>query len=190
MKDKRLELKISVRGDGSLTRNSNIRSSNRSNRSVESNRSGGSGLPVSEIFATDRFEPPQNRSLQLLDKYRRQPNQYGYPGQSLQALNQYDPRQDGYNARDRRTTFFDYPDHQVAYRAPLQYRPEYQLQYQPVYEDTSRQIFGTLPRAAPSAYYDQHGLSNAGQYSLPLRSGPRRVRISDQRPIVHGYGTS
>lgn len=271
MKDKkRLEVTLSVRGDGSLSRN-NLRSSNRSNRSNSSNNS--SGLPVSEIFATDRFSAPYNRSFDILDKYRRQPNQYGYPAQSLQALHHYDPpSNNGYGIRERNNPYIDY----IESPKPYYYHPQ-QLhnvgQYQPVYKDqsirlhgygslprsVSRQdrerdhrgnteesqrlhrtlprslsrqdqqrddpifnnesirLHGTLPRSVSrqdqqrdnSIHSDPlvrlHGtLPRSGSrhdqqkeepiypnshYTLPAKYGPRRVRISELEPIVHGYGT-
>lgn len=269
MKDKkRLEVKLSVRGDGSLSRN-NLRSSNRSNHSNSSNNS--SALPVSEIFATDRYYAPHNRSFDILDKYRRQPNQYGYPAQSLQALNHYEqPANNGYSNRARNNPYIDYTESAKPYR----YQPQ-QLHnegpYQRVYNDTSIRLHGSLPRSVSRTeqyrdspmYNDQstgrqhatlprsgnyldeprgnlnydnpqarsygtlprsvsrmdeqrnnftyndptvrlHGslprsLSSQDQqrtspiypnspHTLPAKYGPRRVRISELEPIVHGYG--
>lgn len=192
MKDKRLELKLSVRGDGSLTRNS-LRSSNRSNRSNGSNNS--AGLPVSEIFATDRYAAPYSRPyFDILDKYRRPPNPQGYPAQSLQNLNQYEqPIRNGYDRRERRNPYIDYTS-EPSRNYNYQHIPEYtQLQYSPTFGppryqapplNPSNQIYGTLPRRGP-----QHeNLSTSGHYTLPTRSGVRRVRISELKPIVHGYG--
>lgn len=194
MKDKRLELKLSVRGDGSLTRNS-LRSSNRSNRSNGSNNSG--GLPISEIFATDRYAAPYNRPyFDILDKYRRQPNpgHQGYSAQSLQNLNQYEqPIPNGYGRRDRRNPYIDYTS-EPSRNYNLQYVPENsQPQYSPTFGppryhapsfDPTSYVYGTLPRTGP-----QHvNLASSGHYTLPSRSGQRRVRISELQPIVHGYG--
>lgn len=140
MKDKRLELKLSVSGDGSLSRGSN-RSSTRSNRSNASNN--GPALPVSEIFAIDRFSAPQHQPFDIQDRYQRQPIQYGYPAQSLQTLNHYDRSQryrDG--ARSRNNPYIDYtePVHHDGYP----YSPNYQ--YQSVYNDPHNRIYATLSR--------------------------------------------
>ncbi|CAG4945268.1 unnamed protein product [Colias eurytheme] len=183
MKDKRLEVKLSVRSDGSLSRNS-ARSSTRSNRSNLSNSS--SGLPVSEIFATDRYAPPQNRAFDILDKYRRQPQKYGYayPAQSLQALNQYE--------QPRNRHFPDRNSAYVEYALPLRdHGSEYPLRavypsYQPVYNNPSTQIYGTLPRNGH--YIEDNNARAPAHYTLPARSA-RRVRISELQPTVHGYGT-
>lgn len=222
MKDKRLEVKLSVRGDGSLTRNG-TRSSTRSNRS---NASSSSGLPQSEIFATDRYSTPYHRSFDILDKYRRQPDQYGYPAQSLQALNQYD-QQPRYTP-NRNNPYVDYNEpprtiypqqYPIEQRNelprtyfPQQYtidqrsvpsRTQYTIDennempttygveqrgYQPVFNDPSARYYGSLPR---SAYNDaqQSTPYEPNHYTLPARSGPRRVRISKLQPIVHAYGT-
>lgn len=196
MKEKRLEVKLSVRGDGSLSRNS-ARSSTRSNRSNASNNS---GLPQSEIFATDRYSSPYHRSFDILDKYRRQPNQYGYPAQSLQALNQYDqrPRADAhksnpyidYNDQRRppsRRDLRDVDDHERPYYAQARLHA-LEPRYLPVYEDPSARVYGSLPRAGRQ-YHDQHRDPYASNhYTLPARSAQRRVRISEL-PIIHGYGT-
>ncbi|XP_037302316.1 uncharacterized protein LOC119192610, partial [Manduca sexta] len=193
MKDKRLEVKLSVRGDGSLSRNS-LRSSTRSDRS---NLSNNSGLPVSEIFATDRFSAPHSRPFDTLDKYRRQPNQRSYIGQSMPALNQYQPQpvNTGYGIRDRRNPYIDYAQ-------PVDTRPYYtqsqyfndmgQMRYEPVYNDSYAMRYGTLPRAAsrmdgPNTDANYNASNN---YTLPMRAGPRRVRISELEPIVYGYGES
>lgn len=187
MKDKRLELKLSVRGDGSLSRDS-TRSSNRSNRSNASNNS--QRLPVSEIFATDRYGAPHNRSFDILDKYRRQPNQQGYPAQSLQGLNQYQPpRYNENEVRDRRNPYIDYtqPSRPYYHTNQNSYGPDAHLsRYQTVYEDDpAGQVYGTLPRTP--MYPQYRNAYPPSHYTLPARSGPRRVRISDQA-IVHGYG--
>lgn len=175
MRDKRLELKLSVRGDGSLSRNG-LRSSTRSNRSNLSNSS--SNLPVSEIFATDRFNAPQFRSFDIPDKYRRQPVQYDYPAQSLQNLNQYDERQNKYYG----TT--SPPGPYVQYSGPV--RQIAVSRYEPVYASPANQIYGTLPRNVQ--YYRSESISNPTYYTLPDRS-LRRVRISENEPTVFGYGT-
>lgn len=216
MKDKRLEVKLSVRGDGSLTRNG----TRSSNRSIRSNASSNTGLPRSEIFTTDRYHTPYHRSFDILDKYRRQPDQYGYPAQSLQALNQYD--QQPRNNSNRSNPYIDYNEplraqypHQYPVEQrneppqtyipqqytidqrsepprtyqPQQYHPVEQRGYQPVYVDPSTRFYGTLPRSAN--YRDQQidGSYVNNHNTLPARSGPRRVRISDLKPIIHGYGT-
>ncbi|CAF4829645.1 unnamed protein product [Pieris macdunnoughi] len=170
MKDKRLEVKLSVRGDGSLSRNS-TRSSVRSNRS---NLSNSSELPVSEIFATDRFAAPHHRAFDILDKYRRQPNQNGYPAQSLQALDQFDrPR----HAPDRNSAYVQYTSLRDRGNITLS-----RTALNPPYN----QIYGTLPR---HGHYTQDNASVPGHFStLPSRV-PRRVRISELQPIVYGYGT-
>lgn len=190
MKDKRLELKLSVRGDGSLTRNSTPRSSTRSN---VSNNSG--GLPLNEIFAIDRFSAPQNRSFDILDKHRRQTNQYGYPAQSLPALHEYNqqPRNNRYGTQIRRNPYFDYTE--PVDTRPYYFQPQYEfnvepLQYNPVYNDPSILIHGTLPRR-PGTRHDQYKdvpVYAPKNYTLPARSERRRVRISEHEPIVHGYG--
>lgn len=195
MKDKRLEVKLSVRGDGSLTRNG-VRSSTRSNRS---NASNSSGLPQSEIFATDRYSSPYHRSFDILDKYRRQPNQYGYPAQSLQALNQYDQRPRtiahrnnpyiDYNEQARPPSRRDLRDidyHERPYYAQARFARLEPRGYLPVYEDPSGRPYGTLPRASHHDYRSDPRASN--HYTLPAQSGPRRVRIRES-PIIHGYGT-
>lgn len=177
MKDKkRLEVKLSVRGDGSLSRN-NLRSSNRSNRSNTSNNS--SGLPVSEIFATDRFSAPYNRSFDILDKYRRQPNQYGYPAQSLQALNHYEQSgNNGYGTRERSNPYIDYTDTTKPYYQSQQLHNEGQYRYQPVYNDSSIH-HGSLPRSV-SRLDQQKG--NPVYEDDSFRSTlPRSVSRQDQR---------
>ncbi|CAH0583088.1 unnamed protein product [Chrysodeixis includens] len=197
MKDKkRLEVKLSVRGDGSLSRN-NLRSSNRSNHSNSSNNS--STLPVSEIFATDRYYAPYNRSFDILDKYRRQPNQYGYPAQSLQALNHYEqPENNGYsNNRARNNPYIDYTEPTKPYR----YQPQ-QLhnegQYQRVYNDTSIRLHGSLPRSVSRTeqyrdspiYNDQ---PTVRQHATLPRSGnyidETRGTFNYDNPQVRSYGT-
>lgn len=178
MKDKRLELKLSVRGDGSLSRN-NLRSSTRSNRSNLSNSS--SNLPVSEIFATDRYGAPQHRAFEILDKYRRQPVQYGYPAQSLPALNQNQQS----NRYGTNSQAYPYVDQNSVRQNATQY-PVSAYEYQPVYIDSPNQIYGTLPRTAQ--YSRQQNIQNPIYYTLPERS-PRRVRISDNQPTVYDYGT-
>lgn len=190
MRDKRLEVKLSVRGDGSLSRN-NLRSSTRSNRSNSSNNS--SGIPVSEIFNNDRFtDVPYNRSFDILDKYRRQPNQYGYPAQSLQALNHYEQSQNnGYGIRDKNNSYIDYTNSKpYYYQSQQQLHNAGQHQYQPVYNDASIRLHGTLPRSVSrlDGPRDKPIYPNS-HYTLPARYGPRRVRISELQPIVHGYGT-
>lgn len=186
MKDKRLELKLSVRGDGSLGRNS-TRSSIRSNRS---NISSNSGLPVSEIFANDRFTSiPHNTPFDVTDKYRRQPIQQGYSAQSLQALNNYEPqRYYKYDGRDRNNPYIDYGE-PSRYMAQPQYMPPYEdPRYRLAYQPPSGYMYSTLPRT-PIYEYDQHrGVPNSGHNTLPARSSLRRVRISTQQPIVYGYG--
>ncbi|CAH0723711.1 unnamed protein product, partial [Brenthis ino] len=179
MRDKRLELKLSVRGDGSLSRNG-LRSSTRSNRSNLSNSS--SNLPVSEIFAIDRFNSPQSRHFDIPDKYRRQPVQYEYPAQSLQNLNQYDERQNKYY----RTTSPSGP--YVQYSDPVRQgsRQIVVSRYEPVYASPANQIYGTLPRNVQ--YYRSESISNPTYYTLPDRS-LRRVRISENEPTVFGYVT-
>lgn len=189
MKDKRLELKLSVRGDGSLSRNS-ARSSTRSNRSNISNNSG--GLPVSEIFAVDRYAAPQNRSLEILNKYNKQPNRYGYPAQSLQGLNQYEQTLEHFGYKPTKSNpYIDYLEpRRFVYPEPGFHDNYGQPQYQRVYNDPTHQIYGTMPRAQ-SRYEPQRDMPeySTKHYTLPLRSGIRRVRISDLEPIVHGYGT-
>lgn len=181
MKDKRLELKLSVRGDGSLSRNG-IRSSTRSNRSNTSMNS--TGLPVNELFAIDRYAAPYSRPyFDVLDKYRR-PNQYQpVPAQSLQNLNQYEhDRQYGYRAGARNNPYVDYNEPPSLYNRPSQYEP---MNRQPLFEmqPYNEQGYSTLPHQAP-----QHvNLPASRNYTLP-RSGARRVRISELQPIVHGYG--
>ncbi|CAH2243349.1 jg21389 [Pararge aegeria aegeria] len=193
MKDKRLELKLSVRGDGSLSR-SDLRGSTRSNRSNLSNSS--SALPVNEIFATDRFSAPQNRAFDILDKYRSQRDQYGYPAQSLQGLNQYDQQQNEtrYGIRDRQP-FNQYGQQQYSrnpqtystqYVQPVSLNPsQYPLQagYQLVYVDPATQIYSTLPR---NTQKNRH-IQNPIHYTLPRF--PKRVRISENDPVIHDYGT-
>lgn len=216
MKDKRLEVKLSVRGDGLLTRNS----ARSSNRSIRSNASSNTGLPQSEIFATDRYHTPYHRSFDILDKYRRQPDQYGYPAQSLQALNQYD--QQAKNNSNRSNPYIDYngplrteypqqypveqrnepsityfpQQYTVNQRSesprtyqPQQYRPVEQREYQHSYIDPSIRFHGTLPRSANHHDQQRDDLYAKNHNTLPARSGPRRVRISDLKPIIHGYGT-
>lgn len=196
MKEKRLQLKLSVRGDGSLSRNG-LRGSTRSNRSNLSNSS--STLPVNEIFATDRFAAPQNRAFDILDKYRRQPHEYGYPAQSLPVLDQYEqPQNSRYGIRERRPfnryeqqlkNEYPQPNSYIPYTQPLrQTSSQYLLQpgYQPIYYlDPANQIYGTLPRAGPS--HRNENLQNTIHYSLPRF--PKRVRISENEPVIHDYGT-
>lgn len=182
MKDKKLELKLSVRGDGSLSRN-NLRSSTRSNRSNASMNS--TGLPVSEIFATDRYAPPYSRPyFDVLDKYRRPPNQqYPIPAQSLQNLNQYEQvRQNSY--RPTNTPYIDYYNEPPgSFNRPLQYAPGYPPPFE--MQPYTEQVYGTLPRHAPQQVH----LPTSGHYTLPKSgNGGRRVRISELQPIVHGYG--
>lgn len=182
MKDKRLELKLSVRGDGSLSRNG-LRSSTRSNRSNTSMNS--TGLPVNEFFAIDRYGAPYNRPyFDVLDKYRRPSNQYyPVPAQSLQNLNQYERgTQNGYRAEARNNPYIDYNEPPRSYNRPSQYAPVNHLppfEMQPYHE----QGYSTLPHHAPQ----QVNLPSSEYYTLP-RSGARRVRISELQPIVHGYG--
>lgn len=186
MKDKRLELKLSVRGDGSLGRNSSARSSIRSNRS---NISNSSGLPVSEIFANDRFTAvPHNTPFDVTDKYRRRPIQQGYPAQSLQALNNYEQqRYYEYERRDR-NPYMDYGE-PSRYTAQPQYMPAYEdPRYRPAYQPPSGYMYSTLPRTPIYEYDQRGGVPNSGHNTLPARSSLRRVRISTQRPIVYGYG--
>lgn len=177
MKEKRLELKLSVRGDGSLSRNG-LRSSTRSNRSNTSNNS--STLPVTEIFATDRFNAPHFKSFDIPEKYRRQPMQYGYQAQSLQALNQYDTRQNRtYGLKSPSQLYLQNSD-------PIQSSDQVNVaRYRPVYSNPSNQIYGTLPRTGQ--YYQPESISNPIYYTLPERS-LRRVRISENDPTVFGYG--
>ncbi|CAG9135343.1 unnamed protein product [Plutella xylostella] len=188
MKDKRLEVKLSVRGDGSLSRN-HLRSSNRSNRSTDSGRSG--GLPVSEIFALDRYGAPHKRPFDVVDRYRRV-----YPAQSLQALNQYDERDNGYRLQRSIPNIYE---EEARFHEPgpsiRQYEPYSRRQepydgprHQPYagqHEPYSRQfgpgsVYATLPRNA-----QQRPLQNEGLYTLPARPGPRRVRISELQPTVY-----
>lgn len=178
MKDKRLEVKLSVRGDGSLTRNSGARSSNRSNRSNSSNNS---GLPVSEIFATDRYSTPYHRSFDILSKHRRHPNQYGYPAQSLQVLNQYE-QQPRY-VPSRNNPYIDYDEHPRLYYPRQQFHPIEEQLYRPVYKDPSIRLHGTLPRSANHHNQQRDDPYERNLYTLPAR----RVRISDF-PTIHGYG--
>lgn len=186
MKDKkRLEVTLSVRGDGSLSRN-NLRSSNRSNRSNASSNS--STLPVSEIFATDRFSAPHNRPFDILDKYRRQPNQYGYPAQSLQAINHYQQSENnGYGIRERNNPYIDYTDSSKPYyhqRQPQQQHNVGQQQYQPVYNDPSI-LQGTLPRSV-SRQDQQRGNP---VYDESFRSTlPRSASHQDQQRDNPYYG--
>lgn len=182
MKDKRLELKLSVRGDGSLSRNG-LRSSTRSNRSNTSMNS--TGLPVNEFFAIDRYAAPYNRPyFDVLDKYRRPSNQYHpIPAQSLQNLNQYEQdRQNGYRAGARNNPYIEYNWPPSSYNKPSQYVPVNPLppfEKQPYNEEG----YSTLPHQVPQ----QVNLPTSGHFTLP-RSGVRRVRISELQPIVHGYG--
>ena len=177
MKEKRLELKLSVRGDGSLSRNG-LRSSTRSNRSNISNSS--TALPVTEIFATDRFNAPQFKNFDIPDKYRRQPIQYGYQAQSLQALNQYDARQ------NRNHGLYSPSELYLQNSGPIHGPNQINVvRYQPVYTEPSNQIYGTLPRTGQ--YYKPESISNPIYYTLPERS-LRRVRISENDPTVFGYG--
>lgn len=182
MKDKKLELKLSVRGDGSLSRNG-LRSSTRSNRSNTSMNS--TGLPVNEFFAIDRYGAPYSRPyFDVLDKYRRPSNQYyPVPAQSLQNLNNYEhDRQNAYRAGRRNDAYIDYNEPPSSYNRPLQYAlvdrlPPFEMQ------PFNEQGYSTLPHHSP-----QHvNLPTSGNYTLP-RSGARRVRISELQPIVHGYG--
>ncbi|CAK1544075.1 unnamed protein product [Leptosia nina] len=180
MKDKRLELTLSVRSDGSLGRNS-TRSSVRSNRSNYSTSS--TGLPASEIFATDRYSAPQHRAFDILDKYRRQPNQHGYPAQSLQALDQYE--QTRYPNTPNRNSAY------VEYATPSRLRnsehpQEAHSNYHSVYRNAPSQIYGTLPR---NGHYAEDNVPASANYTLPSRS-QRRVRISNMQPVVYGYGES
>lgn len=174
MKDKRLELKLSVRGDGSLSRNS-ARSSTRSNRSNLSNSS--SALPVSEIFATDRYQAP-NRAFDILDKYRQQSIQNEYPAQSLQNLHHQPQHRYGY----RNGNFL--PDY-VEYIDPRYAPTEYPVRggYQPVYRDPPAGVYSTVPRIP---VYTQQNIINPVHYTLPRTA--RRVRISEHEPVVFGYG--
>lgn len=184
MKNKRLEVKLSVRGDGSLGRNS-TRSSIRSNRSNTSNGS----LPVSEIFANDRFTNiPHNTPFDVNDKYRRRPIQHGYPAQSLQAINQYDQqRYNEYATRGRNTPYVDYGE-------PSGYIPQYapvyeDRRYGPVHQIPPGYMYGSLPRTPMDYEYEKYRNDpNLGHNTLPARSSIRRVRISNQLPIVYGYG--
>lgn len=186
MKNKRLEVKLSVRGDGSLGRNS-TRSSIRSNRS---NGSNSSGLPVSEIFANDRFTAiPHNTPFDVSDKYRRRPIQHGYPAQSLQAINQYEQQRfNEYASQDRNNPYVDYGQ-PSGYITQPQYVPLYgDNRYRPV-QVPAGYVYGTLPRAPMNYGYDQYrNAPNTGHNTLPARSSLRRVRISNQLPIVYGYG--
>lgn len=177
MKDKRLELKLSVKGDGSLSRNS-LRSSTRSNRSNVSMNS--TALPVSEIFATDRYAAPYSRPyFDVLDKYRRPTQQYPMPAQSLQNLNQYGPvRQGSYGPRNN--PYIDYNEPPRSHNRAPHYAPGYPSAFE--MQPYSEQVYGTLPRQAP-----EYNLPTSGHSTLP-RSGGRRVRISELQPIVHGYG--
>lgn len=184
MKDKRLELKLSVRGDGSLSRNG-LRSSTRSNRSNTSTNS--TGLPVNEFFAIDRYAAPYNRPyFDMLDKYRRPSNQYHpVPAQSLQNLNQYEQHgQNGYRtpAINRNNPYIDYNDPPRFYNRPSQNAP---VNHLPPFEmqPYNEQGYSTLPHRVPQ----QMNVPTSGNYTLP-RSGARRVRISELEPIVHGYG--
>ncbi|VVC92570.1 unnamed protein product [Leptidea sinapis] len=181
MKDKRLEVKLSVRSDGSLSR-SGLRGSTRSNLNNTNNSS--TGLPVSEIFATDRYAAPQNRAFEILDKYRRQPSRYGnaYPAQSLQALNEYEQSNRYYVVPDR-NSYVEYskPVRQATLNAPIP-----NAGYQRVYTDPSTQVYGTLPR---NEYYVRDREQAPVNHSLPNRS-QRRVRICERQPVVYGYGES
>lgn len=188
MKNKRLEVTLSVRGDGSLSRNS-LRSSTRSNRSNTSGNS--NGIPVNEIFNNDRFtDIPYNRSFDILDKHRRQPNQYGYPAQSLDALNYYQQSQNNpYDNRYRNQSYFDYKNTPKPYYYQSQQLNNSGQQYQPVYNDASIRLHGTLPRSVSRLDGPRdRPIYPDGHNSLPSRYGPRRVRISKLQPIVHGYG--
>lgn len=175
MKDKRLEVKLSVRGDGSLSRNS-ARSSTRSNRS---NDSRSSGLPVSEIFAIDRFSSPYHRPFDI--KYRQQ-----YPAQSLQALNNYEEQQ--YQINNSAGSYLE-----PRYYIPQYHQPQIQTQFGPrysqtlPYNDPRNQIYGTLPRNVQR--HQEYANDPSALYTSPTRTAPRRVRISELQPIVHGYGT-
>ncbi|XP_028167213.1 uncharacterized protein LOC114357675 [Ostrinia furnacalis] len=185
MKDKRLEVKLSVRGDGSLGRNS-TRSSIRSNRS---NISSSGGLPVSEIFANDRFTNiPHNTPFDVNDKYRRRPIQQGYPAQSLQVLNNYEQQRPyDYDRRDRSNPYIDYGEPSRHMPQPQYYSAFEDLRYRPMYQAPPGYVYSTLPRT-PIYEHEQHrGAPNFGHNTLPARSSLRRVRISTQRPIVYGY---
>lgn len=184
MKDKRLQLKLSVRGDGSLSRNG-LRSSTRSNRSNTSSNS--TGLPVNEFFAIDRYAAPYNRPyFDMLDKYRRPSNQYyPLPAQSLQNLNQYEyDRQNEYRAPaiNRNNPYIDYNELPRSYNRPSQHVP---VNRPPPFEMQAYNEHGysTLPHQATQ----QVNVPTSGNYTLP-RSSARRVRISELQPIVHGYG--
>jgi hypothetical protein len=188
MKNKRLELKLSVRGDGPLVRDS-TRSSIRSNRSNTSNSS--SGLPVSEIFATDRFTAiPHNTPFDINEKYNRRPIQYGYPAQSLQTLDRYDPsRYQQYEEYDRSSPYVDYGESSRRMQR-MHYVPIIMEEpgYRPVYQDQPGYAYATLPRT-PVSYEQYRRVPNSGHNTLPVRSNIRRVRISSEQPIVYGYGT-
>ncbi|GBP26031.1 hypothetical protein EVAR_20045_1 [Eumeta japonica] len=178
MKDKRLEVTLSVRGDGSLSRSS-TRSSTRSNRSA--------GLPVSEYFAIDRFETPYHRAFEILDRYAPQRNQ----SQSLQALNRYEEtrfsgRSTGsasgiaYNQFDPNSRLYVAPDGYI--RDGYGYLYSSPGRYDTIAEHGSNTLPRSVQRAQdyPTATADVH-------YTLPNRRGPRRVRISENEATIHGY---
>ncbi|CAH2040561.1 unnamed protein product, partial [Iphiclides podalirius] len=171
MKDKRLELKLSVRGDGSLSRGSN-RSSTRSNRSNVS--SNGPALPVSEIFATDRFSAPQHQPFDIRDRYQRQPIQHAYPAQSLQTLNHYDQSQRYQdNARGRNNPYVD--TEPVHHNGGYGHPPNFQ--YQSVYDDRHNRIYSSLSRP-----------DIRGQETREYNTLPRSI-LQREQPRAHPYGS-
>ncbi|CAG4970355.1 unnamed protein product [Parnassius apollo] len=189
MKDKRLELKLSVRGDGSLSRDS-TRSSTRSNRSNISNNS--SGLPLSEIFATDRFSAPQHRPFDIQRKYHVQPIEYGYPAQSLQTLNHYEQsRQYREDGRNRYNPYVDYTEPRRHGDNVLSHPPN--LQYQSVYND---QHNGTLPRRDVRRHEEiqnktspQSMLQRDQAYVHPYGSFPRSIMQREQANNMQYYNS-
>lgn len=187
MKDKRLELKLSVRGDGSLSRDS-TRSSTRSNRSNLSNN-GSTGLPVSEIFAIDRFSAPQHRPFDIQTKRPAQPIQHGYPAQSLQTLNYYDQSQYPRDAApNRHNPYIDYSE-PIRYDDRFQYPPN--VQYKSVYNDPNNRFYGTSSLAdvnRPVREYTTvpRSILQREQGNIPYGSLPRMVH---PQPNVQYYNS-
>lgn len=186
MKDKRLELKLSVRGDGSLSRTSS-RSSNRSNRNV--------GLPVSEFFAIDRFSNPYDRPIDVIRKYSK--HTANNPTQSLNNLHEYYDRDDSrsirYASRGHLIPYEQYESRVRHYVIPEHQYPENHHPYGESrsrighYDEDSDLRYASLPRSLlKQVEYPVE--SSAGNYTLPSRKTPRRVRISEVQPTIHDYG--
>lgn len=173
MKDKRLELKLSVRGDSSLSRNSS-RSSTRSNRNE--------GLPVSEFFAIDRFHTPYDKPVDILRKYgRHTPNHHS----SLQDLDRYNnsrrERHRRRNPYDDGMRPYDIPEDE--YSTEMPYRATHS-RFVPYHDDP--RMYGSLPRSyATQSHFPEQ--PESAHYTLPTRKA-RRVRISEVQPTIHDYG--